>query len=266
MTKETTVLCSIEDGIATVTLNRPDKMNALSEALIQSLIDTGEQLKKDNSVRVVVLHGEGNNFSAGLDVELFKKFGVKDQNLAERTHGISNWFQQVVWVWREVPVPVIAAVKGVAFGGGLQVACAADMRYVHPDAQMSIMEVKWGLIADMAGSQLWNHYVKQDLIRELSFTGEVFSGKQAMDYGFCTRLSDDPLALAKQTAKQICLKSPDAIRAYKRLINKQAYVDAATGLLEESIEQDKIVGFANQVEAVTANLQKREPNFTDPEA
>lgn len=258
------VIYKNDNGIATVSLNRPEKKNALSVALFDSLIETGEKLKKDKSVRVVVIHGNGDSFCAGLDVELFKKFGGQNQHLAKRTHGVTNWFQQVAWVWREVPVPVIAAVEGACLGGGLQIACGADMRYVHPEAKMSIFEVNWGLVADMSGTQTWSHFVKQDLIRELSYTGEVFSGAEAMTYGFATRLSEEPLALARKVAEKIAQKNPDAVRSYKTILNCQAYLSAEDGLILESVEQDRIVGQPNQIEAVMANMEKRSPHFQEP--
>jgi len=252
----------LENGIATVTLTRPEKMNALNQDLFEALIATGEAIKADNSVKVVILHGAGKAFCAGLDMDLMK--AVSNTDLNERTHGISNSFQQVAWIWHELPVPVIAAVHGTCFGGGLQVMTGADIRYIHPDTKLSIMEMKWGIVPDMAGTQLWSTYVREDIIRELTYTARVFTGLEAGEYGFATRVCDDPLAAAQATAEQIANKNPDAIRAAKRLINNQRQPDLAAGLLAESVEQTALMNTPNQLEAVTANFEKRAPKFTDP--
>ncbi|BFM15503.1 crotonase/enoyl-CoA hydratase family protein [Maricurvus nonylphenolicus] len=252
----------VKGGIARVTLNRPDKMNALNLDLFEALIETGEAIKKDGSVRVVVLSGEGKAFCAGLDMELMMSGGAAD--LVERAYGICNLFQQAAWIWREVPVPVIAAVQGSCLGGGLQLMCGADIRYIHPQTKLSIMEMKWGIVPDMAGTQLWSAYVREDIIRELTYTARVFSGVEAERYGFATRLCDDPLTEALETAAQIANKNPDAIRAAKRLINNQRQPDVEAGILAESVEQDALMGKTNQIEAVTANFEKRAPKFIDP--
>ncbi len=257
-----TISYEVENGIAKVTLNRPDKMNALNTDLFNALIAAGETIKADKSVRVVVLSGAGRAFCAGLDMELMMAVG--ETNLDERTHGIANLFQQAAWVWHEVPVPVIAAVHGTCLGGGLQLMTGADMRYIHPETKLSIMEMKWGIVPDMAGTQLWSRFVREDIIRELTYTARVFSGVEANEYGFATRLTKNPLEEALETAQQIANKNPDAIRAAKRLIGNQIPGDAVAGLLAESVEQTAIIKTPNQIEAVMANMQKRAPQFNDP--
>ena len=186
------------------------------------------------------------------------------RDLKARTHGLANLFQHVAWVWREVPVPVIAAVHGVAFGGGFQIMLGADMRYVAPDTQLSIMEIKWGLVPDMAGTQLMRSLAREDIVRELTYTGRVFSGIEAQQYGFATRVSDDPRRVAFETAREIAAKSPHAIRAAKRLLNGASFSTAAEGLLAELVEQQALIRSPNQLEAVYANMQKRAPRFSDP--
>ncbi|MEM8492230.1 MAG: crotonase/enoyl-CoA hydratase family protein [Pseudomonadota bacterium] len=255
------VCINIDDHVATVTLSRGNKMNALDKATFEGLVQAAQSLQQDPTVRAVVIHGSGENFCSGLDKSMFEMFS-NGNKLADRTHGITNLFQQVAWAWHELKVPVIAAVEGYCIGGGLQIASGADMRYVHPDARMSIMEIKWGLIPDMAGTQLWRSFVKQDLLRELTYTGEVFDGTTASDYGFATRLTDTPLELAQKTARSIAEKSPDAIRASKVLLNQQDYLSFEQGLLLESELQDEIIGQPNQIEAVFANMDKRKPVFS----
>lgn len=256
-----TISYQLENGIATVTLNRPDKMNAFNLDLFEALIATGEAIKEDNSVKVVILHGAGNAFSAGLDMV---SMAGGTTNLNERTHGLNNMFQQAAWVWHEVPVPVIAAVHGTCFGAGLQVMTGADIRYIHPDTKLSIMEMKWGIVPDMAGTQLWSTYVREDIIRELTYTARVFTGVEAGEYGFATRVCDEPLAVAQATAEKIANKNPDAIRAAKCLINNQRQPDFAAGLMAESVAQSALMNSPNQIEAVMANFEKRVPKFSDP--
>jgi enoyl-CoA hydratase/carnithine racemase len=259
------------DGVVELQLARADKMNALDPAMFDALIDAGARLRDDTRVRAVVLAGRGKAFCAGLDMQSFERMGQGGASavigsgaaadLLARTHGIANAAQQVAMVWREVPVPVIAAVHGVAFGGGLQVALGADVRLVAPDTKLSVMEIKWGLVPDMGGMVLMRELARTDVVRELAFTGRIFSGEEAVALGFATRLSADPLADALQMAHEIAQKSPDAIRAGKRLLNAAMAHSAADLLLAESVEQKALVGSANQTEAVRANIERRAPRF-----
>ena len=185
------------------------------------------------------------------------------KDLAKRTHGLANDFQQAAYVWRTLPVPVIAAIHGVALGGGFQIALGADMRYVAPDARLSILEIKWGLVPDMSGVALMRDLARSDVIRELSLTGRVFSGAEALTYGFATSLHADPLAAARATAKEIAGRSPDAVRAVKRLLNMASDADTAAILIAESKEQAALIGSPNQVEAVRAGVEARAGRFAD---
>ncbi|WP_418131662.1 crotonase/enoyl-CoA hydratase family protein [Variovorax sp. 375MFSha3.1] len=264
------------DGVVELHLSRADKMNALDPAMFDALIEAGEALRDDEAVRAVVISGRGKAFCAGLDMASFERMqqqdagagvlgqGAAGADLVGRTHGISNAAQQVAMVWREVPVPVIAAVHGVAFGGGLQVALGADIRIVAPDTKLSVMEIKWGLVPDMAGMVLMRELARSDVVRELTFTGRIFSGEEALRLGFATRVSADPLAEALQMAHEIAGKSPDAIRAGKRLLNASLSQSAAELLLAESVEQKALIGSPNQVEAVKANIERRAPRFSAP--
>ncbi|MBP6011948.1 MAG: crotonase/enoyl-CoA hydratase family protein [Alphaproteobacteria bacterium] len=263
------VTITIEGGVADVRLVRADKMNALDDAMFEALIAAGTRLKTEKGVRAVVLSGEGRAFCAGLDMGNFQRTAEAGREtrsmdrLIGRTHGIANRPQYAAWVWREVPVPVIAAVHGVAFGGGFQVALGADMRYAAPDTKMSVMEIKWGLVPDMAGTVLMRGLVRDDVIRELTYTGRIFLAEEGARLGVVTRLCADPRADALATAQEIAQKSPDAIRAAKRMFNSLPLASEADALMVESKEQTALGGSANQVEAVMAQLQKRAPNFTD---
>jgi len=253
------------EGVAEVAMVRSDKMNALDAAMFEALIAAIARLRSDAAVRAVVLHGEGRAFCAGLDKSSLQGIaeagGAGVGDLVPRTHGLANFWQQVAWGWRELPVPVIAAVHGVAFGGGLQIALGADVRCVHPETKLSVMEVKWGLVPDMAGCVLLTELTRADVARELTFTGRVVSGTEAVALGLATRLSDDPLRDARAMARQIAASSPDAVRAAKRLFNSATPVDAARVLVAEAFEQQRLIGSANQREAVQAQVEGRAAVF-----
>jgi enoyl-CoA hydratase/carnithine racemase len=256
-----------ERGVAEVALARADKMNALDAPMFTAILLAIDQLSNDARVRAVVLHGEGRAFSAGLDTSRFGEMssgnigGTLSRDLRERTHGIANAAQQVAWGWRELPVPVIAAVHGVAFGGGLQIALGADIRCVHPETKLAVMEIKWGLVPDMAGCVLLTGLARPDVVRELTFTGRVISGTEAQQLGLATRVCADPLAEARALAAQIAASNPDAIRAAKRLLNGASPVRAAEVLMAEAAEQRALIGSPNQREAALAGLEKRPPVF-----
>lgn len=262
------VSISIDNGVADVRLVRVDKMNALDDEMFESIIAAGLRLKEEQGLRAVVLSGEGKAFCAGLDTGNFARTAEAGREtrpagrLLPRTHGIANRPQYAVWIWREVPVPVIAAVHGVAFGGGFQLTLGADIRIVAPDTKMSVMEIKWGLIPDMAGTVLLRDLLRDDVLRELTYTGRIFTGDEAYRMGLATSLSPDPRADALKMAREIAQKNPDAIRAGKRLLNALPTTSDAEGLLAESREQDSIIGKPNQIEAVMSQMQKRAPNFS----
>jgi enoyl-CoA hydratase/carnithine racemase len=265
---------TIDGGVADVRLVRGDKMNALDPAMFEALRETGKRLIAEPGLRAVVLSGEGRAFCAGLDFGRFEKMASEpgdggmglshEMRLGARTHGISNDAQYAVMVWQDVPVPVIAAVHGVALGGGFQLALGADLRFVTPDVRMSVMEIKWGLVPDMGGALLMRSLVRADVIRELTWSGRVFGGEEAQRLGLATRVCADPYAEALELAREIAGKSPDAIRAGKRLLKLAESADPAAVLQAESDEQIRLLGSPNQVEAVAANLQKRAPAFVDP--
>lgn len=265
------VLLSVDtNGVAHVLLNRPDKMNALDSAMFGSLLAAAGQLQTLQGLRAVVLSGAGRSFCAGLDMASFGKMadaqtadaaGLSD--LRARTHGISNMPQQMAMAWRTLPVPVIAALHGAAFGGGLQIALGADLRFVAQDTRLSVMEIKWGLVPDMAGMLLMSQLARTDVVRELTFSGRIFDGAEAVRMGLATRQCDDPLADALSLAGQIAGSSPDAVRAAKRLLNRSLVDSPADLLLAESVEQMQLMASPNQKEAVRAVLEERSPRFSD---
>lgn len=258
------VSVALQNGIADVRLKRAEKLNALDRAMFEALVETGEALRRERSLRAVVLSGEGRGFSAGLDVASFAGGGGGRDLFARDASSPANFVQRSAWVWAELPVPVIAAIHGVCFGGGLQIALAADLRYAAPDARMSVMEIRWGLIPDVTGSRTLPRLVGLDVAKELTFTGRIVSGVEAVELGLATHLSDTPREAALELAREIAGRSPDAIRAGKQLLDQASALDDEAGLRLEEALQRSLLGSPNQQEAVRANLEKRDPRFEDP--
>ena len=275
------VTISMDAGVADVRLNRPDKRNALDGAMFLALAEAGEQLKSEPGVRCVVLSGEGASFCAGLDFGSFQQMAggdgrdgdAADGAAADRPSGnpgalvdgrITHLGQQVAWVWQEIPVPVIAAVHGHALGGGIQIALGADIRIVHPDAQLSVREVHWGLVPDMTGTLTLNRLVRPDIAKELTFTGRMVSGTEALALGLATHVSDTPREDALALAREIAGRSPHAVRGAKELFNRLLADGAAEQFADERRVIGGLIGGANQIESVMANFEKRPPVFVDP--
>jgi len=270
------VVVTINDGIADVRLNRADKRNALDPAMFDAIARAGKDLVTNKDVRAVVLSGNGASFCAGLDFGSFQAMadsGEKSkpkpeadkQNAGVMEPGaITHLAQQICWVWQEVPVPVIAAIQGHALGGGMQLALGADIRVAHPTTQLSMREVHWGLIPDMTGTLMLSRLVRDDVVKDLVFSARVILGTEAHELGVVTRVSDLPLEVAMQIAKEIAGRSPDAVRGAKALINRLSNAGAAEHFAEERRIIYSLIGKPNQVEAVMANFEKRPTNFVAP--
>ena len=259
-----------DGGIAHVQLTRPDKRNALDDAMFQAIAQAGEQLKHDAGVRAVVLSGEGLSFCAGLDFGGFQSMSERgadtasDSGIGAMSEGrITHLAQQICWVWQEVPVPVIAALQGHALGGGMQLALGADVRIAHPDTKLSVREVHWGLTPDMTGTLMLSRLVRDDVMKELVFTGRVLPASEGAALGLVTKLSDTPVDDAMAMAREIAGRSPDAVRGAKKLINRLSNAGAAEHFAAEREIIFKLIGSPNQVEAITANFENRAPNFAD---
>ena len=259
---ERRVSIEFSDGIADVRLTRPDKMNALDPAMFAGIADAIETLNGMAGLRAVVLSGEGRAFCAGLDMASMAG-GGPDLNLGMRSYDEANLYQQVAWGWRTLPVPVIAAAHGIALGGGFQILSGADIRILSPGTRCSIMEMKWGIVPDMAGFALWRTTVRDDVLRELAYTAREFTADEALAFGFATRVAEGPHGEAMTLAREIAGRNPHAVRAAKRLANLAAEAGAPAILAAESSEQARLLRSPNQIEAVMANMQKRSPHFTD---
>jgi enoyl-CoA hydratase/carnithine racemase len=256
---------AVEDHVAVVTLTRPDKHNALDVAMFDAITGAAERLATEPGVRAVVLHGDGPSFCSGLDVAGVMANQPGSDALMDPLHGpVPNWFQRAAHRWLEVPVPVIAAIHGHCLGGGLQIALAADVRFCTPDALLAVLEVKWGLIPDMAITRTLPRLVGIDVAKELAYTGRIISGAEAHALGLVTHLAEDPVAAARALAAEIASRSPDAVRGMKRLFD-----ESWTGSTEETLRLEAdiqlgLLGTPNQLAAVTAGLAKQPAQFEDP--
>ncbi len=260
------VVVTVEHHVAHVRLNRPERRNGLDLAMFEALASAGDRLASAPGVRAVVLSGEGPAFCAGLDWMSFLSAGseVAARLLERPSPDAPNLAQKVSVVWRQVAAPVVCAVHGACFGGGLQIALGADLRYVHPKAQLSVMEVRYGLVPDMGLTALLPGLVRDDVARELTFTGRVVDGEEAVRLGLCTRATDDPLASAMETARAIASKSPRAVRAGKRLLTEAPGLPVGARLRLETELQVTLLGSPEQMEAVQAAMEKREAVFEGP--
>ncbi len=256
---------SVTDHVAHVRLNRPEKRNGLDLAMFEALAAVGERLRGERGLRAVVLSGNGPAFCAGLDWGAFLAEGSDTvERMLERRKGqTANLAQQLARQWVELPVPVVAALHGAVFGGGLQIALGADIRYAHPEAQLSVMEIRYGLIPDMGLSTMLPRLVRDDVARELTFTGRRVSGVEAAQLGLVTRVCNDPLADALATARAIAALAPRAMRAAKRLLEESRGMTVEAALRLETELQRTLLGGAEQREAVAAVMTKREAEFTD---
>lgn len=269
---EERVTITIDEHVADVRMNRPEKINALDTAQFAAIVEAGESLKGEPGVRAVVLSGNGRGFCAGLDFSSFQQMaGGGDAPREERPQrGIgdlegrmTHLGQQAAWVWQELEVPVIAAVHGVALGGGCQIALGPDIRIVAPDAQMSVLEIRWGLTPDMTATAVLPHLVGLDVAKELTFTGRMVTGEEAVRIGLATRVSTTPLDDALALAHEIAGKNPHAVRGAKRMLNASPGRDVAAQFDDERKTIGSLIGSPNQREAVMAFFEKRDPKFED---
>lgn len=262
----------VGEHVADVRLNRPEKYNALSPEMFSSLVETGESLMERSDIRAVVLSGNGPGFCAGLDMNSFRGMADRPKNPERIVPSIEtkdprpeNSAQRAAYIWKRLPMPVIASLHGVAYGGGCQIALAADIRFAADTAKISVLEIKWGLIPDMSLTQTLRDLVSMDVAKELTFTGRILSAAQAQQLGLVTHVVEDPHASSIELANEISSKSPDAVRAGKLLWETSWHGDERTGLSLEAKLQSRLIGSPNQVEAIRANMEQRSPRFKTAE-
>jgi enoyl-CoA hydratase/carnithine racemase len=264
MSKER-VQIEVADHVADVTLARPAKHNALDVAMFEAITAACERLADEAGVRAVVLHGDGPSFCSGLDIGSLMSADEGLEGLVERLRADPpNWFQHAAYGWVTLPMPVIAAVHGACFGGGLQIALGADIRIAAPDTRLSVMEMKWGLIPDMSITRTLPRLVRIDVAKELTYTGRVLSASEAAQLGLVTWVTGDPLGAARALAAEIAARSPDAVRAAKRLFEESWTAPAEQTLALEAELQRGLIGSPNQLAAVSAGFTKEPAEFVDP--
>jgi enoyl-CoA hydratase/carnithine racemase len=261
---EQRVRIEVADHVADVALTRPDKHNALDGPMFEGILGAADEVASTPGVRAVVLHGEGKSFCSGLDIASLASGPVSLDDILERDGRRSNMAQRACTDWIDLPMPVIAAIHGNCFGGGLQIALGADIRIAAPDATLSVMEVRWGLVPDMGITQTLPRLVRMDVAKELTFTGRRFTGDEAAELGVVTRTDPDPLSAAQALAADIAQKSPDAVRSAKRLYRETWNAPPAEALALETELQLKLIGSENQIAAVTAGMSGETPQFNDP--
>lgn len=270
------VTITLQGHVADVRLNRPEKLNAVDPAMWRALSEAGGLLAETKGLRAVVLSGNGRAFCSGLDLASFQAMGRSDASDAERIDFAArpadaaddlpgNVFQRAALVWKRLPVPVIAALHGVALGAGAQIALGADLRIAAPDLRFGVLEIQWGLVPDVGLTQTLRNLVRLDVAKELVFTGRIVQAEEALALGLVTRLSNDPLAHATTLAHELAARSPDAIRLGKQLLESSWQADEATGLALEAKLQARLIGSPNQLEAIRAHFEKRAPKFEDPD-
>jgi enoyl-CoA hydratase/carnithine racemase len=262
------VIVDVDNHVATVTLSRPEKKNAVDFDMFDGIRAAAEQLRVDSSVRAVVLHGEGSDFCAGIDITVFSGAGIgatTGDRMQPKTASGANFYQDAAMCWRDLPVPVIAALSGSVFGAGLQIAMGADLRYAAADTRLSIMEIRWGIIPDMGITATMPGILAEDRVRELAYTGRIVEAEEAARIGLVTGVVEDPLASATAVAHEIAGRSPDAVCATKRLITAAWRGDTGPLLRLEAELQLQVMAGGNQKEAALANMEKRPPVFRDAE-
>lgn len=256
------VITEIRDDIAYVTMHRGEKFNGLDFAMMHGLVDAARQVKRDKDVRAVILAGDGPAFCAGLDFASVTKQPLTVLLSFLRVPGSkTNLFQEMCWAWRELPVPVLAVVHGRCYGGGLQLALAADFRFTTPDCEFSVLEAKWGLVPDMSGSVTLRELVGMDVAKRLTMTGEFFDGTRAKELGLVTEVGDKPLADAEALVAQLITRSPDSVAATKALFHRTRHVSPRAAFRIESRIQRALLLGANHKIARKAGRGEQAPEY-----
>ena len=257
------VTVTIKNHVADVCLNRPDKMNALSIPMFEAITATAKEIAANRDVRAVVLSGSGPIFCAGIDLNNFTDGDAFSDPFGPGRGGFTpNFYQSAAWIWRDIPAPVICALHGAAYGGGLQIALGADIRIAHPQTKLSVMEIKWGLVPDMTASQTLRDLVRLDVAKELTFTGRIVEAEEAQRIGLVTSLHDSPRESALAMAATIAQSNPDAISYGKYLLNTCWHGNELTGLTAEEEIGRQLLNSENQAEAVRSQMEKRKANFS----
>jgi enoyl-CoA hydratase/carnithine racemase len=263
-------------------LNRPDRLNAMTIEMWDELAKLGESLGDDASLRCLVVMGEGRAFSSGIDLEqllaaggssLFSEAGKGSPPLADSpTSGLGMEDKlvtrigdlQEAYTWlADAPYPTIAAMRGYALGGGLQLALACDLRIAARGTKMALPEHKYGILPDLGGTYWLPRVVGSAKAKELILTAGTIDADEALRIGLVNQVVDDAEldAAATALAERIAAQPPIAVRRAKRAIDEAAHQSLGEGLREAAVGQAECIRSADFLEAVSANLQKRPPVF-----
>ncbi len=250
------VTLNIEAGVATVTFNRPDKLNALSYESFVQLARIIKQLKKEKSLRLVIIDANGSDFCTGLDVKNISRSPTKMLKLLFKwLPGNANLAQRVTIGWQEIKAPVICKIHGRCFGGGMQIALGADFRLASSDAQFAIMESRWGLTPDMAGSVMLQGLMPYDQALKLTHMAEPISANTAQEVNLVTQVCDDLDHECEQLKAALLAQSPDALAANKRTYQKRMLVNRRQLLAAETFNQIRILRGKNVKRAISNRLK-----------
>ena len=255
------VLLEITDGIAYATLNRPDKLNSLDLPMLEALASTPDTIADNRTVRAVILQGAGDAFCSGLDFASMPGMPQILKSFLKLPVQTTNLFQKACWAWRELPVPVLAVTRGHCYGGGFQLALAADFRFSAPTCKFSVMEARYGLIPDMTGSVTLRELVPIDVAKRLTMTAEIFDAPRALQLGLVTEVDDDPLTAALALAQQIAERSPDSVAATKQLFHDTWTASPRSAFWTESVVQAKLITGKNHRLARSAAKQQEIPEW-----
>lgn len=258
------VVVEVAEGIATVKLNRPEKLNGLDQETIRGLLRAARRIASDRSVRVTILCAEGKSFSTGLDFSCLQaKPTFAPWIFVKRPLALMNRAQRLSMAWRDLPTPVIAVISGMCLGGGLQLAMGADFRFASPDAEFSILEISLGLVPDMGGTQMFSELIRIDRLKELALTGEFVTAQRAEEYGLVTRVTEDPMQEAMVLARKLMQRSPDALAATKKLFHANRFGTLRARLRRERWAQLRVLGRPNQKRAMENRGSKDVASFGD---
>jgi len=255
----------IKNKIATITLNRPQKKNALTLEMLVTLSTIGDNLKNETSLKCIIIKGSAGTFSSGIDITSFASLASDKQllnSIMAPLDGVSyNQIQKSCLIWQEISIPVVAVLEGPVFGAGLQLALGADIRIAGDNTVLSIMETKWGLIPDMGITQTLPKLISYDQALYATLTSNLITATEAKSLGLVTICSKNPYDESTKWVKGISARSPEAIVSTKTLYKKAWSEKTTENVRLEALLQTKLIGSPNQMEAVLANIENRTPNF-----
>jgi len=259
----------IEDAVATVTLNRPDKANAMNAVMWAELQTCFEWLDEEPSVRAIILAGNGKNFCSGIDLGMFGSVTGSSSEHGRRAEALRRTIlrlQDNLSAIENCRKPVLAAIHKACIGGGIDMTCCCDMRYASKDAYFSIKEIDIGMTADVGTLQRLPKIIPDAVVRELAYTGRLMRADEAREVGFINRVYDDRetlLAEVTAIARDIATKSPLAIRGTKEMLLYSRDHSVSEGLNYIATWNSGMLSQADLGAAMEAQMAKKQAEFED---